>query len=476
MPIHDLAVTKTLSEPMRILQIAYRPGSGGPGIYVPNLVRDLVSSGNEVAVFFPGEYDFSFKTRLEKRSSEGICYYSLVNSPNYHTGILPIHPAYDVSQPKIETAFQHVLKDFRPDVVHFHDLGGLCISLMRIAAEAKIPFFNSLHSYALVCHQNHLLNQQTKSICKGPGDGRRCVLCMGWTPALQRNLPLAYFAERARGAWNKRVASFLKVPPIPYLSVRKVGPEVSPEDLPIDELARDYAARTAEAVEIMSTVPLLNFAVSEGVRRIYESFGVKAEKLLVQHIGSRAAERFRPLPMRQSDSLVIGYIGAISFHKGVHVLIDAFNRLDPGDSAQLHLYGYQDVDFSGKIKDGLVSDKVKFFGAYSHADLEKIMGSLDVVVVPPVWEDNAPQTVFEALACGRPVIGAAIGGIPDFVEHGRNGLLFRAGDSEDLAAQLRRVMNREELLTLAKGISPMKTMAEHAAELTGFYKAATQKT
>jgi glycosyltransferase involved in cell wall biosynthesis len=61
------------------------------------------------------------------------------------------------------------------------------------------------------------------------------------------------------------------------------------------------------------------------------------------------------------------------------------------------------------------------------------------VVLPSEWYENAPMSVLEAYALGKPVIGARIGGIPELVREHDTGLLFKSGDSDDLADALNRL-------------------------------------
>ncbi|WP_331372784.1 glycosyltransferase family 4 protein [Sinorhizobium chiapasense] len=80
---------------------------------------------------------------------------------------------------------------------------------------------------------------------------------------------------------------------------------------------------------------------------------------------------------------------------------------------------------------------VSFAGYLSGHDLHRLIGQSLALVLPSEWYENAPVSILETYALGRPVIGAAIGGIPEMVKEGETGLLAAAGDGEDLA----RVLN-----------------------------------
>jgi glycosyltransferase involved in cell wall biosynthesis len=67
-------------------------------------------------------------------------------------------------------------------------------------------------------------------------------------------------------------------------------------------------------------------------------------------------------------------------------------------------------------------------------------GSADVLAVPS-REDNMPLTAMEAQACGRSVVGFAIGGLPDIVAHDATGYLAPEGDTESLAAGLAEALS-----------------------------------
>ncbi|HXV31690.1 MAG TPA: glycosyltransferase family 4 protein, partial [Sinorhizobium sp.] len=82
---------------------------------------------------------------------------------------------------------------------------------------------------------------------------------------------------------------------------------------------------------------------------------------------------------------------------------------------------------------------VTFAGYLSGEKLHRLIGESRALVLPSEWYENAPISVLETYALGRPVIGAAIGGIPEMVREGETGLLAAAGNVEDLARALREM-------------------------------------
>jgi glycosyltransferase involved in cell wall biosynthesis len=77
------------------------------------------------------------------------------------------------------------------------------------------------------------------------------------------------------------------------------------------------------------------------------------------------------------------------------------------------------------------------------ADLSLVYGACDVFVIPSL-EDNLPNTVMESLACGTPVVGFDTGGIPEMVEHEKEGIIVPQKDSKELAEGIARILQSTE--------------------------------
>ncbi len=98
-----------------------------------------------------------------------------------------------------------------------------------------------------------------------------------------------------------------------------------------------------------------------------------------------------------------------------------------------------------------VRSRVVFVDPLPQAELRKVYQNADLFIFPSVWNEPFGMPVLEAMACGLPVVTTRGGGIPEFVDHGKSGLLVERGDSKALAeavcallrdGELRRKMGR----------------------------------
>ncbi len=87
---------------------------------------------------------------------------------------------------------------------------------------------------------------------------------------------------------------------------------------------------------------------------------------------------------------------------------------------------------------------MRFLGAGTRDDVVRLFRAADVALLTSAWE-NLPHTVLEALAAGTPVVATAVGGVPEVVREGENGLLVAAGDVEAIAGALARLLGDDAL-------------------------------
>lgn len=151
---------------------------------------------------------------------------------------------------------------------------------------------------------------------------------------------------------------------------------------------------------------------------------------------------FRPRPPgRPGAPLRIGYFGRLIPDKGPQLLVEAVRRLAPGRWS-LAVAGTGEDAFVAGLK-ARAPEGVEFLGWARPGD---VFPRLDVAVVPSIWPDPQPRSIFESFMHGVPVIGARAGGIPEQIDEGKTGWLFEAGSAQDLARILAaRIEDRADL-------------------------------
>lgn len=246
-------------------------------------------------------------------------------------------------------------------------------------------------------------------------------------------------------------------------------------------LSADTQARRAAAVErrlarvrqACRHVDLF-IAPSPFLARKMSAFGLPADRILISDYGMRF-DLLQPLRRRPSTALRFGYVGTVAPHKGVHVLVDAFNRVvvtANRRTACLKIYGNLNwfPDYVARLRSAVGDGDVQFLGPFDNQDAAAIFSEIDVLVVPSLWWENAPLTIHEAILTGTPVITADFGGMADFVRHGDNGLLFTVGDAADLARHMSFLLEDPTRVdSLRKPAVPMKRMEQDAADMERRY-------
>lgn len=291
------------------------------------------------------------------------------------------------------------VRDARPHVVHFHHVLGLGMEALYAVREAlpRSAIVLTFHEYLSICH-NHgqMVKRPTGQLCREASP----IACRGCFP----EIPVSHFLKRERFVRGMLELADAFVSPSMFLAER------------------------------------------------YEQWGIEADKLSVIENGIAMGEAAPPreLPPHNPRRNRFAYFGQLTPFKGVDVLIDAVSRVPQdiwGDDACLMIFGgnleRQPLDFQERLKK-LIDDagrRVRFYGAYQNADMPRLIGSVDWVVMPSTWWENSPLVIQEALHHRRPVICSDIGGMAEKVRDGKEGLHFRAGSAQDLADRMAEVLS-----------------------------------
>jgi glycosyltransferase involved in cell wall biosynthesis len=134
------------------------------------------------------------------------------------------------------------------------------------------------------------------------------------------------------------------------------------------------------------------------------------------------------------------YFGRLSREKGLATLI----RAAAASGVRLLLVGTGPQLAELRALTAQLDADVTFPGFLSGDALHEAIRSARAVVLPSEWYENAPMSVLEAYALGKPIVGARIGGIPELIHEKETGLGFSSGDVGSLAAALREVADRPD--------------------------------
>lgn len=402
---------------MRILHLVhqYLPDHvGGTELYTVWLTRALQQQGHEMAVFHRRSAEGS---GLARREENGITIWSA-----WHGRFPPTNRLVSTfgDQPLLHS-FQQVITDFRPDVVHVEHLMGLPTQLLDFLHAQGIPYVVTLWDFWWICANAQLLTNYDQTVCAGPDRFLNCAKC-----ALARaNLP--QFA-----------------PALPALA------------LPLSWRNGRLHRSLLQASQLI--------APAKFVKQWYVDHGLPAAKIKVLPPGLDSPPKPAVPP---HTNFRVGYVGGLSWQKGVHVLVEAFNALP--QTAELWLAGDPDFDpdYVNQLK---AAGRASFLGKLDRTAVWHMLAQVDVVVVPSLWYETFVFVISEAFAMGVPVITSKLGVLAERVRHGVDGLLFPAGDTAQLVQVLQTLHDQPALLAqLRQNISPITTVAEHAAGVAELY-------
>ena len=286
------------------------------------------------------------------------------------------------------------IEDFRPDIIHLNNFQRqLSESIVEAANEKNIPIVFTAHDVQAVCPAITMLdnNKQICELCKN-GKYLNCIKKKCVKNSLLKSILAAMEGKfyRIKKVYNKKIDWI-----------------ITPSEFYKQKMIED-------GIEEKHITAIHNF--------------IELDKYDLE---------------TQDDGYGL-YIGRLSKEKGILNLIEAFSSIE---RRKLYIAGDgpERERIEAIIAERKLKDKIILLGYINQKRVKEYLRKARFVVVPSIWYENCPYSVMEALAMGKPVIGADIAGIPELIKDKVNGLLYKYDSISDLEAKMKILYENPEL-------------------------------
>ncbi|MGR3973654.1 MAG: glycosyltransferase [Candidatus Rhabdochlamydia sp.] len=380
--------------------------NAGSEVYSQMLSHELSHQGHDVVVF----------TREENAYRQEYCitWEHDVNCPAIQVCLINMAHAKDgYRHEKVDLAFEALLEQYCPDVIHIGHLNHLSTSLVEKAHERQIPLVFTLHDFWLMCPRGQFL-QGTNS----------------------KGLNLYPVCDSQE---HKKCAQ--------HCYSRYFSHDHDEEDL---NHWSSWVERRMKHVQQMASYIDCFIAPSHYLRdRFIQDFHLPESKIIYLDYGFHRL-RLQGRKREMEASFVFGYIGTHKQAKGIFHLIQAFSQLPC--NAKLKIWGSALEPFTHSLKSYVkrlgkeIESRIEWQGGYRNESIvDDVFNHVDAIVVPSIWAENSPLVIHEALEAKVPVITADYGGMKEYIHHEINGLLFEHRNPDSLAFQMQRMLQEPDL-------------------------------
>ena len=282
---------------------------------------------------------------------------------------------------EVARKFKKILSDFKPDVVHLHNIHSYISPLVaKIAHKRGIRVVWTMHDYKLICPAYICL--RNNKLCE------ECFNC--------KSKVLKHKCMK-----NSYIASFLAWMEACFWNRKK-----------------------------LSGYTDLFIASSQCLKDKMIAGGFSPEQIKVLH---NFLPKKTPVSIEKEDYYC--FVGRLAVEKGVDTLLEAAAQLP----YTLKIIG--GGEFLNSYQKEYQHKNIEYLGQMSPEELFPIVQKARFLVIPSIWYENSPHSLIESLLMGTPVLGARIGGIPEMITEGEDGFLFTPGDVTELRDKISKCFN-----------------------------------
>lgn len=390
--------------------------NGGSETYIFELGKQLQATGHEVQ-YFGMEDD---------RNIVGNKLQSYTSNMDFHSGKLAklLYPFKIIYSREARKAIGRVLDDFKPDVVHLNNFNfqitpSVIYEVRKFSKQSgqQIKIIFTAHDYQLICPNHMMRCPKTEENCSRCIDGAYGNCFKG---SCIHNSKVKSLLGTIEATLYKKMKTYKYIDRI-----------ICPSKFMQNQMEHNAALRGR-------TVYMQNFTTIP-----------KQE----QTEAARA----------QGQDKYVLYFGRYSKEKGVETLLKVCKELPNVRFV-----------FAGKGPlENTVNEvsNVDNKGFLTSEELRPLIQGAAFSIYPSEWYENGPFSIMESIQYGTPVIGAAIGGIPELIDDGKTGELFESGNAEQLKEKISRLWMDEEMVKRYRGKCLEKkfvTVEEYCGEVVRF--------
>ncbi len=317
---------------------------------------------------------------------------------------------------KTYKALVNIIEQQRPDVAHIHNVFPLISpSVYYALAKHKIPIVQTLHNYRFLC-PNGLFLSNKGEICEKCSKGNFFHAIGG---KCYRNSYVQSFVI-SLSLWIHNLLGTFK----------KIDVYISP---------------------------------SHFLKNKMQKKGIPEEKILVKN---HFVDTDDLIPSKNFENYVV-FMGRLTDEKGILALIDALEKIP---NCRLKIIGEGPLYL--ELKDFVERNKlqnIEFLGFIGTEKRYEILKKAMFLVLPSEWYENFPYVLIESLSLGIPAVASRIGGIPEIIDEGMNGLLVQSGNAEELKEKIERLIGNRDLL-LSMRINAREKAEKTYGEEQGYRK------
>ena len=306
-----------------------------------------------------------------------------------------------------------MVKAFRPDVVHVHNLyTHLSPSVLAVCRKYRIPVVMTVHDYALVSANYSLWDGQQPMSPKRLG-----LLKVARSKFIKQSF-LATFILELIYRFQKKLRLYDRAIDV-YLAS--------------SEFVKRTLVEAGYAADKIQVLPLFAGNLLEGAMTAPPSL-----PMTVLRDSKMTAPSNSPIAGGGSEGKRAGvlFAGRLEDYKGIDLFLQAASAFP---RTQFYIAGTGPEEAAVREAERQ-SDNLHLLGFLEANELWSKMASSELVIVPSRWAEAYGLVAIEAMACGTPVLVSDAGGLPEKVKDGVNGLIFKAGDIQDLTSKLKAAL------------------------------------